>query len=210
MRRVVKRALDVVVSLATLTVLSPLLLVIAIVARVMLGRPILFHQVRLGYRGEPFVLYKFRTMRELRGDEEAPASDAHRITRLGRFLRRSSLDELPQLFNVLSGSMSLVGPRPLLPEYRDRYTAHQWRRHEVPPGIAGAVQALGRNSLSWEQKFDLDVWYVDNWSLRLDLKLLAKSFGKVLSGEGLSAQGHATMPRFEGNARMRESKDDGS
>lgn len=197
--RTAKRALDVVLSLFGLTISAPLLLIVgAAVGRVM-GRPVVFRQERLGYMGRPFSLWKFRTMVDARDDSGNALPDNRRLTALGGLLRRTSLDELPELFNVLRGDMSIVGPRPLLPEYRDRYTAEQWRRHEMPPGMAGPVPAYGRNALTWEAKFALDAWYVDNWSLRLDLKLLVLSLWAALTGRGVSAEGHATMPAYEGS-----------
>ena len=195
---VIKRALDVVVSLLLILLCSPLMLLIALAIWVTMGRPILFRQPRIGYRGRVFTIYKFRTMTEERDEQGNLLPDEQRLTRLGRFLRSLTLDELPELFNVLKGEMSLVGPRPLLVEYRDLYTPEQWRRHEMPPGMAGPVLASGRNLLDWEEKFRLDVWYVDHWSLWLDFKILLRTAWKVLKREGVSARGHATMPRFEG------------
>lgn len=194
----VKRLIDFIGTLVGLVVLSPLIALIALLVRVNMGAPVLFRQVRPGLHGKPFVLYKFRTMRDLRDAEGRLLPDEQRLTRLGAFLRSTSLDELPELFNVLKGDMSLVGPRPLLMEYLPRYTPEQTRRHEVKPGITGWAQINGRNALSWEEKFKLDVWYVDNWSLWLDLKILAITFWKVLKREGISAEGHATMPEFLG------------
>ncbi|MGB9792451.1 MAG: sugar transferase [Thermacetogeniaceae bacterium] len=160
--------------------------------------PVLFRQVRPGLHGKPFVIYKFRTMRKAYDEEWRPLPDEQRLTRLGKWLRSTSLDELPELLNVLKGEMSLVGPRPLLMEYLDRYTPEQARRHEVKPGITGWAQVNGRNAISWEEKFRLDVWYVDNWSLWLDLKIILITLWKVLKREGISASGHATMPVFRG------------
>jgi lipopolysaccharide/colanic/teichoic acid biosynthesis glycosyltransferase len=194
-----KRGIDVVVSLLGLAISAPLLLVISVAVGRSMGRPVLFRQERLGYLGRPFSLRKFRTMLDAHDERGNPLPDESRLTRSGRFLRRTSLDELPGLINVLQGDMSMVGPRPLLPEYRDRYTAEQWRRHEMPPGIAGPVQAYGRNALDWDQKLALDVWYVNNWSLRVDLKLLVLSLRTAVTGRGVSAEGHATMPPFEGS-----------
>ena len=194
----VKRAVDVAVATVALVVTSPLLLAIAVLILVTMGRPILFRHLRLGHRGRPFVLLKFRTMAGVPAAADQPLSDAQRLTPLGRRLRQLTLDELPELFNVLRGDLSLVGPRPLLPEYRELYSAEQWRRHEMPPGMAGPVLAKGRNALSWEEKFAWDVWYVENWSLWLDVRILALSAWRVLRREGVNAAGHATMPRFEG------------
>jgi lipopolysaccharide/colanic/teichoic acid biosynthesis glycosyltransferase len=161
-----------------------------------MGRPVLFRQARPGLHGKPFVMYKFRTMRDLRDAEGNLLPDEARLTPFGRWLRTTSLDELPELVNVLRGEMSLVGPRPLLMEYLERYTPEQARRHEVKPGITGWAQIHGRNNLSWEERLRLDVWYVDHWSLWLDLKILWRTLWMVLRREGISAQGHATMPRF--------------
>ncbi len=195
-----KRLFDVAVSGVVLFLLFPLFCVIALAVRLTMGpgSSIFFRQPRLGYRGRPFLIYKFRTMTDERDAHGNLLPDERRLTWLGRVLRSTSLDEPPALLNVLRGEMSLVGPRPLLVEYRDLYTPGQWRRHEMPPGITGLVQASGRNALSWEEKFALDVWYVDNWSLWLDMKILVLTVWKVLTREGVSAEGHATMPRFEG------------
>lgn len=193
-----KRAFDLTVALVCLVVLGLLLAAIAVAVRLSLGGPVLFRQRRLGLGGRPFELLKFRTMTNERGEDGELLPDAERITALGSLLRRTTLDELPEILNVIRGELSVVGPRPLLPEYRSRYTTEQWRRHEVKPGMAGPVAAYGRNSLSWTQKFELDVWYVDNRSFWLDLKVLALSAYKVLKREGISADGHATMPVFEG------------
>ena len=202
-RRILKRGFDVLLSAFGLAISAPILLAIAVTVARIMGRPVVFRQERQGYMGRPFSLCKFRTMLDARDDQGNPLPDESRLTDLGRFLRRTSLDELPALINVLRGDMSIVGPRPLLPEYHDRYTAQQWRRHEMPPGLAGPVPAYGRNALSWEAKFALDVWYVDNWSLRVDLKLLVMSLWAALTGRGVSAVGHATMPPFEGAPERR-------
>jgi Sugar transferases involved in lipopolysaccharide synthesis len=191
-----KRVFDVVVSATALIVLAPVMGLIALAVWRTMGRPVLFRQVRPGLHGKPFVMYKFRTMRDLRDAEGKLLPDEARLTPFGRWLRSTSLDELPELLNVLRGEMSLVGPRPLLMEYLDRYTPEQARRHEVKPGITGWAQIHGRNNLSWDERFKLDVWYVDNWSLWLDLKILWRTLWMVLRREGISAQGHATMPRF--------------
>jgi lipopolysaccharide/colanic/teichoic acid biosynthesis glycosyltransferase len=195
----VKRAFDVVVATAALIVTSPLMLLIGLLVLVTMGPPVLFRHRRLGLRGEEFTLIKFRTMKGSPPGFETPLDDEQRITRVGRILRQLSLDELPELVNVLRGDLSIVGPRPLLPEYRDLYSPDQRRRHDMPPGIAGPVLAKGRNALSWEEKFAWDVWYVDNWSLWLDAKLLVQSVANVLTRRGVSADDHATMPRFEGS-----------
>jgi len=194
----IKRGFDLVLAASALVIASPLLLLIALLVRVRLGAPVLFTQQRPGLHGRPFTLYKFRTMRDLRAADGKLLPDADRLTAFGRWLRSTSLDELPELFNVLKGDMSLVGPRPLLMEYLDRYTPHQARRHEVRPGITGWAQVNGRNALSWEARFDLDVWYVEQCSLWLDLRILALTFWKVLKREGISQGGHATMPEFTG------------
>ena len=195
----VKRAFDVVVATAALIVTSPLIALVALVVFLTMGPPVLFRQRRLGLHGQEFTLLKFRTMKGRPPGPDKPLDDEQRITRAGRILRQLSLDELPELVNVLRGDLSIVGPRPLLPEYRDLYSAEQLRRHELPPGIAGPVLAKGRNALSWEEKFAWDVWYVDNWSLWLDAKLLVQSVVNVLTRRGVSADDHATMPRFEGS-----------
>jgi len=187
---------DVVVSAIALVALAPVMGLIALAIWRTMGRPVLFRQVRPGLHGKPFVMYKFRTMRDLRDAEGKLLPDEMRLTPFGRWLRATSLDELPELVNVLRGEMSLVGPRPLLMEYLERYTPEQARRHEVKPGITGWAQIHGRNNLSWDERFKLDVWYVDNWSLWLDLKILWRTLWLVLRREGISAQGHATMPRF--------------
>lgn len=198
-----KRAFDIVVSAAALLILCPVMLVVAWLVRRNLGSPVLFRQARPGYGGRLFVLVKFRTMRESAGPNGGSSSDAERLTPLGQFLRSSSLDELPELWSVLKGDMSLVGPRPLLAEYLPLYDAEQRRRHDVRPGITGWAQVHGRNLLSWEEKFRLDVWYVDHQSLWLDMKILFMTMKKVFAREGIHAHGEATMPRFEGNAAVR-------
>lgn len=195
---IVKRALDVGVSVAGLVVSSPLLGVLAAAIRVTMGSPVCFRQERPGRGGRPFRVVKFRTMRDTEPGEDLLASDAMRLTALGGWLRRTSLDELPTLWNVLSGDMSLVGPRPLLMRYLSRYSAEQARRHEVKPGMTGWAQVNGRNAISWEEKFQYDVWYVDHQSLALDLRILARTVIKVLKGEGINAEDHATMPEFMG------------
>jgi len=194
-----KRSLDVAGTLLGLLVLAPLLLGVALAVRATMGSPVLFRQERPGLRGRPFRLLKFRTMRHPRPGEEGPDSDATRLTRLGRFLRATSIDELPTLLNVLRGDMSLVGPRPLLMRYLPRYSPRQYRRHEAKPGITGWAQVNGRNAISWEEKFELDVWYVDHRSFSLDLRILARTFLKVFMREGISREGHATMPEFMGS-----------
>jgi lipopolysaccharide/colanic/teichoic acid biosynthesis glycosyltransferase len=192
-----KRVLDLCASLLGLLLLWPLLLVIAFLVRLLLGSPVFFVQRRPGLHGLPFSLWKFRTMRDAMGADGQLLSDAERLTRFGRFLRASSLDELPELWNVLTGDMSLVGPRPWLMEYLPHYTAEQMRRHEVRPGITGWAQINGRNAATWEERLRLDVWYVDHWSFWLDLRILLRTVWTVVRREGISAEGHATMPRFD-------------
>lgn len=196
-----KRPLDFILSAAALVLLSPLLVGVALTIYYTLGSPVLFRQQRPGLHGKPFTLLKFRTMTDATGPDGSPLPDAERLTAVGRFLRRTSLDELPELFNVLRGEMSLVGPRPLLMHYLDLYTPEQMRRHEVRPGITGWAQVNGRNALTWEEKFGFDVWYVDHMSFWLDLKILLLTVWKVLRGEGISQQGHVTMPEFTGAER---------
>jgi len=198
-----KRAVDVAGSLVGLVLLSPVLILVAVVARLTIGGSVLFVQERPGLRGEIFRMYKFRTMRDVRDASGELLPDQQRISRIGRLLRASSLDELPELLNVLRGDMSLVGPRPLRVEYLDLYTTEQARRHDVRPGITGWAQVNGRNALSWEQKFEHDVWYVDHRSLLLDLKILALTAVRVLRGDGISAPSHATMPPFTGSSPPR-------
>jgi sugar transferase EpsL len=195
-----KRLLDLALTLPGLVLISPIMALIAFSIWLVEGRPVLFRQARPGYKGRIFTLYKFRTMRNLVDDQGRPLADARRISPLGRFLRTTSLDELPELFNVLRGEMSLVGPRPLLVAYLERYSPEQARRHDVLPGIAGWAQVNGRNALSWEDKFRLDVWYVDHWSLGLDLRILAMTLWKVLKREGINQPGEATVQEFMGNA----------
>jgi sugar transferase EpsL len=198
MKGLVKRVFDIAVAGICLIVLAPVWLAIAIAVRLRLGGPVLFRQERLGLNGRPFTLLKFRTMTDARGADGELLEDDERLTTLGSALRRTTLDELPEILNVLRSDMSVVGPRPLLPQYRSRYTPEQWRRHEVKPGMAGPVAAYGRNSLSWEEKFRLDVAYVDNHSFWMDLKILGRSALAVVKREGISAEGHATMPTFLG------------
>lgn len=193
-----KRLLDIGLTLPALTVLSPLLALLALLVRVKLGTPVLFRQVRPGLHGKPFTIYKFRTMTEARDANGQLLPDAERLTKFGRFLRSASLDELPELINVLKGDMSLVGPRPLLMQYLERYTPVQARRHEVRPGITGWAQINGRNALTWEQKFELDVWYVDHVSLWLDAKIIVLTVWKTLRREGISQPGQATAEEFMG------------
>ena len=194
-----KRILDLVLTVPGVILISPILLIVAILVRIYHGKPIFFSQVRPGYRGELFKVFKFRTMTDKQDDEGNLLPDDQRLTRLGRFLRGTSLDELPELWHVVRGEMSLVGPRPLLVQYLDRYSPEQARRHNLQPGMTGWAQINGRNVLSWEDKFRLDVWYVDNWSLWLDIKILALTLWKVIKREGISQPGHATAEEFMGN-----------
>jgi sugar transferase EpsL len=195
-----KRTLDVVSALSLLLLSLPFLLVVSAIVAINLGLPVFFRQIRPGMHSRPFTLIKFRSMRDLHDSTGRPLADADRLTAFGKFLRGSSIDELPELWNVLKGDMSLVGPRPLLMEYLPLYSADQARRHDVRPGITGWAQVNGRNALSWEEKFELDVWYVDNRSALLDLKILAMTCGAVLFRRGISNDGHATMPPFRGKA----------
>ncbi|MFQ3787482.1 sugar transferase [Halomonas sp. A29] len=193
-----KRLFDIVVALIALALLAPLMLVVALLVRLKLGSPVLFRQTRPGLHGRPFEMIKFRTMRDAWDENGKPLPNAERMTRFGSVLRATSLDELPELWNVLKGDMSLVGPRPLLMEYLPLYTPRQARRHEVRPGVTGWAQVNGRNALSWEQKFELDVWYVDNRSLWLDLRILLLTVKKVVVREGIAHDGDVAMPRFRG------------
>ncbi|HET9519128.1 MAG TPA: sugar transferase [Actinoplanes sp.] len=198
-RDTAQRLIDIVVAAVALVLASPVLLVVALLVAAGLGRPVLFRQPRPGRLGVPFTLVKFRTMRDV-DPARGLITDADRMTRLGRLLRATSLDELPTLWNVLRGDMSLVGPRPLLVRYLDRYTPEQARRHLVRPGLTGLAQVRGRNSLSWEEKFALDVWYVDNRSLRLNARICAETVLTVVRRDGITAEGDVTMPEFMGTA----------
>jgi lipopolysaccharide/colanic/teichoic acid biosynthesis glycosyltransferase len=194
-----KRLFDFSASLAALLLLSPVFFLIALLVRVKIGSPIFFTQTRPGMHGKPITMIKFRTMTNARGADGALLPDAERLTRFGRFLRATSLDELPELWNVLKGDMSLVGPRPLLVEYLPLYSPEQARRHDVRPGITGWAQVNGRNAISWDEKFKLDVWYVDHQSFWLDMKILFLTVKRVFQRHGISADGEVTMPRFTGN-----------
>ncbi len=194
-----KRAFDLILTIPAIILLAPLFLILSIMVAILLGAPVLFRQQRPGLGGRPFWLLKFRTMTDARGADGVLLPDSVRLTRFGRFLRATSLDELPELFNVLKGDMSLVGPRPLLMQYLARYTPVQARRHEVRPGITGWAQVNGRNAITWEEKFKLDVWYVDDWSLWLDIKIIAMTIWKILKREGISQPGQATMEEFKGS-----------
>ena len=195
----IKRVFDIFASLCGLIILSPIIAIVAWKIRKNLGSPVLFRQVRPGKDGKPFEMVKFRSMRDAVDAAGNPLPDSERMTTFGSFLRSSSLDELPGLWNVLKGDMSLVGPRPLLMEYLPLYNAEQYRRHEARPGVTGWAQVNGRNAISWEDKFKLDVWYVDNRSLWLDIKILLLTVKKVFVRDGISAEGEVTMPKFTGS-----------
>lgn len=194
-----KRLFDISAAALALLILSPVLAIVALQINRKMGSPVLFRQIRPGLNGKPFEMIKFRTMKDAVDGQGNPLPDSERLTPFGQFLRSSSLDELPELWNVLKGDMSLVGPRPLLMEYLPLYTPEQYRRHEVRPGVTGWAQINGRNALSWEEKFRLDVWYVDNRSLWLDIKILFLTVKKVVVRDGISADGEATMPKFTGS-----------
>lgn len=197
-----KRAFDFLAASIGLVLLSPVIAAIALAIAVSIGRPVFFRQLRPGMNEKPFRMVKFRTMRDAQDASGRPLPDAERITPLGAFLRRTSLDELPELYNVVKGDMSLVGPRPLLMEYLDRYSPFEARRHEVRPGVTGWAQINGRNALSWPEKFAFDIWYVDNRSFLLDLRIIARTIGKVVRRDGISAAGEATMPEFIGTKQL--------
>lgn len=197
-----KRLFDLLLTIPGLILISPVLGIVTLLMLIFEGRPIFFRQPRGGYKGKVFLVRKFRTMRELYDEHGKLLPDEQRISRLGKFLRATSLDELPELWNVLIGDMSLVGPRPLMAIYLPRYSPQQMRRHDVLPGITGWAQINGRNALSWEERFRLDVWYVDNWSFWLDLKILARTVWEVLKREGINEPGHATMREFMGNSQQ--------
>jgi sugar transferase EpsL len=201
-RTTIKRILDISLSLIALIVLGPVLLITSIFVLLKLGWPIIFCQKRPGLNAQTFTLYKFRTMRDAYDADGNLLPDADRLTVFGRFLRSTSLDELPELINVILGNMSLVGPRPLLIDYLSFYTLEQARRHEVKPGITGWAQVNGRNAISWEDKFKLDIYYVDNVSLSLDIKIIFLTVWKMISREGISAEAHPTMPRFTGTSKQ--------
>jgi lipopolysaccharide/colanic/teichoic acid biosynthesis glycosyltransferase len=192
-----KRAFDFTAALFALLLLGPVMLAIALLVRLFLGKPVVFRQQRPGRYGMPFEMYKFRTMTDARDEKGGLLPDARRLTRLGRFLRAASLDELPELWNVLRGDMSLVGPRPLLMQYLARYSPEQARRHEVRPGLTGWAQVNGRNALTWEERFKLDVWYVDHQSFALDMKIILMTIRTILKREGISQPGQATMAEFD-------------
>ncbi len=196
-----KRFIDVTAASAGLVLTAPVMLTVTAAVRMNLGAPVLFKQVRPGLHEKPFTMLKFRSMRDAHDANGNPLPDSVRLTRLGRFLRSTSLDELPELFNVLTGDMSLVGPRPLLVEYLQRYNAEQRRRHDVKPGITGWAQINGRNAITWKEKFSLDCWYVDNWSIELDLRILLATLFTVLGKKGIGHGDSATMPNFMGDDR---------
>lgn len=198
MQQRIKRIFDFMIALIGIIIASPILLIVAILVRLNLGSPILFRQPRVGLNGEVFEMVKFRTMKDAKDAKGHLLPDDERLTKFGQFLRQSSLDELPELFNVLKGDMSLVGPRPLLVEYLPLYSNEQMRRHEVRPGITGYAQINGRNNISWAKKFELDVYYVDNYRLSLDFKILTQTVGKVLKQSDISQEGHVTVEKFNG------------
>lgn len=196
-----KRIFDIVLACVALAVLSPLFAVISLATLLTIGRPILFSQTRPGLNEKPFRMFKFRSMQETYDASGTPLPDSMRVTKFGHFMRATSLDEVPELWNVLKGEMSLVGPRPLLMEYLELYNPEQARRHEVRPGLTGWAQVNGRNAISWEEKFKLDVWYVDNRSFWLDIKILLMTVKKVFVREGISADGHVTIEKFKGSSK---------
>ena len=201
-----KRLFDIAVAGGALLALAPMLLVVAALIRLKLGAPVLFRQIRPGLDGVPFEMIKFRTMTDARDESGRPRPDEERLTPFGRMLRSTSVDELPELWNVLKGDMSLVGPRPLLLQYLDRYTPWQRRRLEAKPGITGWAQVNGRNALSWEERFELDVWYVDNHTFLLDLRILLMTVMQVMRRHGISSDGHATMPEFMGDRARKDER----
>ena len=201
-RLAIKRAIDVTVAGAGLLVVAPVLAAGACAVRASMGSPVMFKQQRPGRYGRAFVIRKFRTMTDARDATGKLLPDAERLTAVGRIIRASSIDELPQLWNVIVGDMSLVGPRPLMMQYLDRYSAEQSRRHDVLPGITGWAQVNGRNQITWEAKFGFDVWYADRWSLMLDAKILARTALSVLRRDGISSEGHMTMPEFMGTSSV--------
>lgn len=198
----VKRLFDILAASIGLLLLSPFILIVAWQVRIKLGSPVLFRQSRPGMNGKPFQMVKFRTMRDATDKDGIPLPDSERMTPFGAFLRSTSLDELPELWNVLKGDMSLVGPRPLLMEYLPLYSTEQYRRHDVRPGVTGWAQVNGRNALSWDEKFKLDVWYVENRAFWLDIKILLLTVKKVLVRDGISAEGQVTMERFYGSKNI--------
>ena len=200
-RRFGKRWFDLILSLAALILLLPIITVLAVLVRTRLGTPVLFRQLRPGYKGQLFTIYKFRTMINAYDDQGEFLPDEERLTPFGRFLRSTSLDELPEMFNILKGEMSWVGPRPLMVQYLERYSEAQMHRHDVKPGLTGWAQINGRNALSWPQRFELDLWYVAHCRLQLDVAILARTILAVFRREGISSENHATMPEFQGTER---------
>ena len=200
----IKRLFDIIATSATILILSPVIITAALIVRLKMGVPVFFKQKRPGLHGKPFIIYKFRTMTDKKDHDGKVLPDEMRLTPLGKFLRRFSIDELPQLFNVIRGDLSLVGPRPLLMEYLPLYTPESARRHDVKPGITGWAQVNGRNALSWDERFRLDVWYVYNRSFMLDLKILWLTFIKVFRKEGINQNGHATMEKFKGGGESHD------
>lgn len=200
-KKILKRIFDICISVILLILLSPIFILLALCIYLALGRPIIFEQIRPGLDSKLFTILKFRSMAYKIDDEGNPLHDVFRLTRFGKLLRSTSLDELPELWNVIKGEMSLVGPRPLLVEYLPLYSQHQLRRHEMKPGITGWAQINGRNELSWEERLDLDIWYIDNWSFALDLKILLITVAKVMRRDGISQSGHVTMQPFTGSSR---------
>lgn len=196
----IKRAFDIVFALIAVVFLVPVFVVVSMMIVISDGFPVFFTQIRPGKNGVPFKLHKFRSMRKAWDQKNELSTDDERITKFGNFLRKTSIDELPELFSVLEGKMSIVGPRPLLMQYLERYSDEQARRHEVLPGITGWAQINGRNTISWEEKFRLDIWYVDHWTFCLDIKIIFQTVWKVIKGEGVSQPGRATMDEFMGNA----------
>lgn len=207
MARFIKRLIDITIATLFLLIFALPMAVIAISVLIFLGRPIFFSQPRAGYKGRIFTIRKFRTMKEARDKNGDPLTDAERLSIFGKMLRATSLDELPELWNILVGEMSLVGPRPLLAEYLPLYSSEQARRHNVHPGLTGWAQVNGRNAISWDERFKLDLWYVDNWSLWLDLKILLMTAINIFKTSNISNQGHATMPKFEGARSDGQSND---
>lgn len=198
---VLKRSFDLILVIPVLVVLSPVFIILSILNAILLGVPVIYRQIRPGLHGKPFCIFKFRTMTDARDADGQLLPDGSRLTSFGRFLRSTSLDELPELFNILKGEMSLVGPRPLLMQYLPRYTREQSRRHETKPGLTGWAQVNGRNAISWEEKFQLDIWYVDNWSLALDIKIILLTIMKIIKREGITQEGRATMSEFMGSQK---------
>jgi sugar transferase EpsL len=204
--RVLKRIFDLILATPAMVILSPVLLIIYIINAILLGNPAIYRQIRPGLHGKPFCILKFRTMTDARDAEGVLLPDGARLRSFGRFLRSTSLDELPELFNILKGEMSIVGPRPLLMQYLPRYSLEQARRHEVKPGLTGWAQVNGRNAINWEDRFQLDTWYVDNWSLILDIKIILLTILKILKREGIRQEGQATMSEFMGSHKSKASK----